>query len=127
MPKAIEMSHAKDSSHPLAGAWELVSGSYLGDDGVLVNCEAAGIKSLKVLSERKFSFVTSAKGTFYAAGSGDYSAEDGKYVETPRLASHETMIGQRFEFDFLLDGDVWTNTRWQDGVQVEHEVWKRVG
>jgi hypothetical protein len=121
------MNHAKDISHPLAGAWELVSGSYLGDDGVLIDYGAAGIKSLKVLSERKFSFVTTAKGAFYAAGGGDYTADSGKYVETPRLASHETLLGQRFEFDFLLDGDMWTNTRWRDGVQVEHEVWKRAG
>lgn len=121
------MNHAKDSAHPLVGAWELVSGTYLGDDGVHIDYEAAGIKSLKVLSERKFSFVTTARGAFYSAGGGDYAAEDGRYIETPRLASHETMLGQRFEFNYQVDGDVWTNTRWQDGVQVEHEVWKRVG
>ena len=120
------MNHAKDSLHPLTGAWELVSGSYLGDDGVLIDYGAAGIKSLKVLSARQFSFVTTAMGAFYAAGGGDYTADNGKYVETPRLASHESMLGQRFEFDFLLDGDVWTNTRWRGDVQVEHEVWKRV-
>ena len=120
------MNQAKDSSHPLIGAWELVSGSYLGDDGVLIDYAAAGIKSLKVLSERQFSFVTTAKGAFYAAGGGGYTAQDGKYAEMPRLASHDSMLGQRFEFDFLLDGDIWTNTRWRGDVQVEHEVWKRV-
>lgn len=119
------MNQVKDSAHPLVGAWELVSGSYLGDDGVLIDYGAAGIKSLKVLSAARFSFVTTAKGAFYAAGGGDYTAENGKYVETPRLASHESMIGQRFEFDFLLDGDEWTNTRWRGDVQVEHEVWRR--
>jgi hypothetical protein len=121
------MNHAKDSLHPLAGAWELVSGSYLGDDGVLIDYGAAGIKSLKVLSERQFSFVTTANGAFYAAGGGDYTAANGKYAEMPRLASHDNMLGQRFEFDFRLDGDTWSNTRWRDGVQVEHEVWKRAG
>lgn len=56
------------------------SGSYLGDDGVLIDYETAGIKSLKVLSEGKFSFVTTANGAFYAAGGGDYTAENGKYA-----------------------------------------------
>ena len=116
-----------NKSWTLVGAWELVSGSYLGDDGVLIDYGAAEIKSLKVLSARKFSFVTTAKGAFYAAGGGDYTAENGKYAEMPRLASHESMLGQRFEFDFVLDGDIWTNTRWRCDVQVEHEVWKRVG
>ena len=121
------MNHAKNSSHPLAGAWELVSGSYLGDDGVLTDYETAGIKSLKVLSEGKFSFVTTANGAFYAAGAGDYTAENGKYAEMPRLASHDSILGQRFEFDFWLEGDLWTNTRWRGAVRVEHEVWRRAG
>ena len=121
------MTDTTAPSHLLIGAWELVSGSYLGDDGVLIDYEAAGIKSLKVLSETRFSFVTTAKGAFYAAGGGDYTAENGKYAEMPRLASHDSMLGQRFEFDFLLDGDMWTSTRWCGDVQVEHEVWKRAG
>ena len=120
------MNEMTSPSEPMAGAWELVSGSYLGDDGVLIDYGTAGIKSLKVLAERKFSFVTTANGAFYAAGAGDYTAENGKYAEMPRLASHDSMLGQRFEFDFLLDGDTWSNTRWRDGVQVEHEVWRRV-
>lgn len=121
------MNEKTAPSDPLAGAWELVSGSYLGDDGVLTDYETAGIKSLKVLSEGKFSFVTTANGAFYAAGAGDYTAENGKYAEMPRLASHDSILGQRFEFDFWLEGDLWTNTRWRGAVRVEHEVWRRAG
>jgi hypothetical protein len=110
----------------LIGAWELVSGSYVGEDNTTTNYDAAAIKSLKVLSEGKFSFVTSAQETFYAAGAGDYIVGNGLYVEIPTLASAPAMVGQRYEFQYQLDGDTWMNSRWQNGVRVEFEVWKRV-
>jgi hypothetical protein len=110
----------------LVGAWELVSGSYVGEDQAVIDYSQAGIRSLKVLSATKFSFVTTARGAFYAAGGGDYVAENGRYVEIPALASHPDMLGKRFEFDCWLEGDTWENSRWQAGVRVEHEIWKRV-
>lgn len=118
----------KDSSNPpnpFVGAWELVSGSYVDKDNTLTNYADAAIVSLKVLSEGKFSFITTAQGTFYAAGGGDYVVENGLYIETPVLASHPTMLGQRYEFQYELEGDTWTNSRWENGVRVELEVWKR--
>lgn len=112
--------------NPFVGAWELVSGFYVGEGDAIIRYEDEEVKSLKVLSESRFSFVTSAKGEFYAAGGGEYMAGKGVYVELPALASHSAMIGQRYEFQYQLAGDTWTNTRWQAGVQVELEVWKRV-
>ncbi len=104
----------------------MVSGSYTGEDQVTIDYAAAGVKSLKVLADGKYSFVTTAKGEFYAAGAGDYRAENGLYVEIPALASHSEMIGQHYEFQYQLEGDTWTNSRWQNGVRVEYEVWKKV-
>jgi len=112
--------------HPLVGAWELVTGSYVGEDGVAVDYAQSEIHSLKVLSGGKFSFVTTTHGAFYAAAAGDYAAEAGLYMEIPALASQSEMLGQRYEFQFLLQGDTWENSRFQGGVRVEHEVWKRV-
>jgi hypothetical protein len=109
----------------LSGAWELVSGSYVGDDGVEIDYLKAAVKSIKVLSHGKYSFVTSSAGSFYASGAGDCEAADGTYTEIPILASHPDMIGKRFAFQYLLDGDAWTNSRWENGRRVEHEVWKR--
>ncbi|SRR5258706_2163594 len=120
------MGNTVNPPNLFVGAWELVSGSYIGEDNTVTNYEDAEIKSLKVLSESKFSFITSAKGTFYAAGGGEYVAENGLYAETPTLASHSAMLGQRYEFQYELDGNTWTNSRWQDGVRVEFEVWKRI-
>ncbi len=120
------MNDTTNPSSLLAGAWELVSGSYTGEDGAVVDYSGASVKSLKVLAENKFSFVTTSQGAFYAAGGGDYVIENDLYVEIPRLASHPNMVGKRFTFQYRLEGDLWTNSRWQDGVRVEHEVWKRV-
>ena len=120
------MENTNDAPNPLVGAWELVSGFYVGENGEVTNYENAKVKSLKVLSVRKFSFVTTANGSFYAAGGGDYFVENDVYTEIPDLASEPAMIGQRFAFQFKLEGDTWTNSRRQEGVVVELEVWKRV-
>ncbi len=120
------MENTNDAPNPLVGAWELVSGFYVGENGEVTNYENAKVKSLKVLSVRKFSFVTTANGSFYAAGGGDYFVENDVYMEIPGLASEPAMIGQRFAFQFKLEGDTWTNSRRQKGVVVESEVWKRV-
>ena len=114
------------STKSLVGAWELVSGTYIGEDQVVIDYLEAGIKSLKVLSGSKFSFVTTARGTFYAAGAGDYVTENGHYIEIPALASHPEMVGNRYDFEFQVEGDTWENSRWQNGVRVEHEIWRRV-
>jgi len=113
-------------SNPLVGAWELVAGSYVNEDKSVTDYTEVGLKSLKVLSENKFSFITSAKGSFYAAGGGDYFVENDTYTEMPSLASHAEMIGQHYKFQYEFEGGTWTNSRWQAGVRVEHEVWKRV-
>jgi hypothetical protein len=121
-----DMENASDTHNPLIGAWELISGFYVGENGAVTNYENASLKSLKVLSEGKFAFVTSANGAFYAAGGGGYMIENDIYTEIPSLASEPAMIGQRYVFQFKLEGDTWTNSRRQEGVVVESEVWRRV-
>ena len=120
------MDDISNLSNPLVGAWELVSGSFLGENNAVINYFDSAMKSLKVLSESKFSFITYAQGMFYAAGGGDYISENGVYVEIPTLASHPDMIDKRYEFQYQLEGDTWTNSRWQNGIRVEHEIWRKV-
>ncbi len=113
-------------TNPFIGAWELVSGSYIDDQGIVTDYEAAEMKALKVLAAHTFSFISTAKGVFYAAGGGDYSVAEGTYQETPALASHESMLSQTYTFQYQLENEIWTNSRWKDGVRVEFEVWKRL-
>lgn len=120
------MKNTDNTSNPFVGAWELVSGFYVGGDGSVTKYDEADLKSLKVLSEEKFSFVTLAAGAFYAAASGDYFIHNDVYSEIPTLASEPSMIGQRYAFQFKIEGDAWTNSRWREGVLVESEVWRKV-
>ena len=120
------MNNPAHPSNPFVGAWELVSGSYVNENNSVINYEEAKVKSLKVLSQNRFSFTTTSKGAFYAAASGEYHLENNIYAEIPAYASHADMIGQRYEFQYQLEGDTWTNSRWKNGVRVEFEVWKRV-
>ncbi len=112
---------------PFMGAWELVSGFYVGENNSVTKYEEAELKSLKVLSEKNFSFTTLARGKFYAAGGGEYRVENGIYTEIPALASEPSMIGQQYAFQCKLEGNTWTNSRWQNGVLVESEVWRKIG
>lgn len=120
------MGQSTSPHNPFIGAWELVSGFYTDEHGVQINYGAAEVKSIKVLSATKFSFTTHASGAFYAAGAGDYNVENGLYTEIPALASAPGMIGQKYVFQYELKDDTWTNSRWQEGVLVESEIWKRL-
>jgi hypothetical protein len=120
------MNDPAEPVETLTGAWELISGTYIGEDGAVIDYAQAGLRSLKVLSGDRFSFVTTAAGAFYAAAAGRYTAENGCYVEMPDLASHADMPGKTFAFQYRLEGDTWENSRWQEGMRVEHELWKRL-
>ena len=120
------MNGSAKAEHPLRGAWELVSGTYIREDGTALNYEEAGVQSLKVLSENRYSFTTTAQGEFYAAGGGEYFTDENTYVEIPALVSHASMAGQRYEFQYQLENDIWTNERWEEGICVEREIWRRV-
>jgi hypothetical protein len=54
-PKDGRMCNPTNPAKSPIGAWDLVSGSSVGEDQTVVDYTQAGIKSLKVLSERKFS------------------------------------------------------------------------
>ncbi|MBC3764574.1 hypothetical protein [Neptunicella marina] len=110
----------------LQGAWKLVSGEYIDQNGKLTSYQSINLQSLKVLSESHFSF-TSVKGdSFWAAGSGTYKFADGKYQETLNFNSFGQSKGSQFTFDSKLVGNIWYNSRWEGETRVEYEVWQRV-
>ncbi|UXY15065.1 hypothetical protein N8I74_17390 [Chitiniphilus purpureus] len=110
----------------LAGCWELVSGECL-DNGHLLQYGEAQLRARKVLANGYFSFVTHQQGAFWAAGSGRYTVDGQQYTERPDLGTFPPEAMRDYVFRFRLEGDLWHNTRWEDGVQVEYEVWRRVG
>lgn len=112
---------------PMLGSWELLAGECRDENsGDQVQYPEVQCRSLKVLSETHFSFITFQYGEFYFAAGGAYRCEGEQYREQLDYASHPSMMNRTFEFQFRIDGDLWHNTRWENGVQVEHEIWRRL-
>lgn len=117
-------AHADDASS-LQGAWQLQSGEFLNKEGVPVAYASQKLAGTKLLADGRFAFTTTSDGKFWAGGSGTYRADNGRYVETPLMASYPLESGGTYEFRYTLQGDVWTLERWEGERRVEREVWKR--
>ena len=76
---------------------------------------------------RRSAFSTTRDGRFWAGGAGSYQAVDGRYTETPRMASFALEGDGQYRFDYRLEGDTWTlERRDAQGRVVEREVWRRM-
>jgi hypothetical protein len=111
----------------MMGAWALVTGERRDDaSDETVRYQEVQYSSLKVLSETHFSFITHAGDAFYFSAGGTYRCDGEQYIEQLEFASHPSMRGCEFSFQYRIEGDLWHNTRWENGVQVEHEIWRRL-
>ncbi|WP_051234933.1 hypothetical protein [Marinimicrobium agarilyticum] len=114
------------TANELEGVWELVSGEYVDSEGQLVKYNSLDLRSLKILSPTHFSFTSVKEGEFWAAGSGTYKVENGKYTEILSYNSFGQSHGSEFVFDTRVEKDFWYNSRWDGEKRVEYEVWRRV-
>lgn len=108
------------------GAWELMSGEYMDHQKKLVQYQALKLKSLKVIADGHFSFISQSNDKFWAAGAGEFLFTETEYIETPFYTSYEMKAGTEYRFNYKLEGEFWYNERWQNGTRVEYEVWRRV-
>lgn len=111
---------------PFTGTWQLQSGEYLDANKAVISYQSLGINSQKVISEKHFSFVSMANGKFWAAGTGSYNYSDHEYHESPQMASYPLEGDGTYTFKYKIQGDLWHNERWHDGIRVEYEVWKKI-
>lgn len=111
----------------LEGAWQLQSGEFINPEGARVEYASQKLAGAKLLADGRFAFTTTSDGKFWAGGSGTYTADGGRYVETPLMASYPLEDGGSYAFRYTLEGDVWTLERWDGERRVEREVWQRVG
>ena len=117
-------SPATAASNPLQGSWELVSGRYVRADGTVTEFKSPQLRSLKVISANRFSFITTREdGTFVRAAGGRVRVDGNRYVETIDATSASHMKGD-YEFTFRLDGDTWYHEGMHEGQRFE-EVWRR--
>lgn len=115
------------AASPIDGAWRLASGSFVDAEGHEKDYDSLRLRGTKVLADGHFSFTTTQDGRFWAGGSGTFTADDGRYVETPHMASYPIVEGGSYHFRYTLQGNTWTLERHEDGKRVEREVWQRVG
>jgi len=109
-----------------SGTWELISGEYIDHEGNLVGYDKLNLRSLKVISETHFSFVTMSGNKFWSSGSGTYKYTNGEYIESPLYTSYNSPKGIKYVFKYRLDGETWFSSRWENEKRVEYEVWQRV-
>lgn len=123
----LSVSSFAFGAEPLAGAWELVSAKYSKPTGELIEeVNEQKMKSLKILSQNRFTFITQSKdGKFLSAGGGKYRIDGGKYIESVEYASEARMLGKDYGFSWQLANGDWIHKGLEDGVRIE-EVWRRV-
>lgn len=110
----------------LQGSWALQSAVYTKADGTVIKVSGDDLKSVKVLSKSRFSFVTVNKdGSFSSALTGTYQLKADSYHETPQTGSVASMINKTYEFKAKVEGDLWYHSGMEDGMKIE-EVWERL-
>lgn len=113
-------------SNPFIGTWQLVSGEYVNDNNVLVDYADADMNSIKVLSDKHYSFISMSGEKFWAAGAGNYQFDQKTYTETPIHTSYALAQGSQYAFQYQMVGEFWHNSRWKDGKRVEYEIWRKL-
>lgn len=111
---------------PLDGAWELVSATFSGPDRATSTVTPPQLRSLKVLNDGRFSFITVRQdGTVARSSAGRYSVSGNTYTETIDLSNSPPDVGTTFTFEFRIVGDEWHH-RGGAGDRRFDEVWRRV-
>lgn len=110
----------------LQGAWELAYAVYTDKEGkVVYEIKGDSDKSLKILSQNHFSFITQRKDkSFAAAGAGTWSVEDNQYTEVVSYASLDRLMNKTYEFNCQLKDGTWIHSGDEDGIHIE-EHWRR--
>lgn len=108
----------------LQGAWELHYAVYKDNQGKLVyEIKESSDRSIKILSQKHFSFITQAKdGKFSAAGAGTYSLDGDAYTEVVTYASLDRLMGKTYHFTCHMKEGVWIHTGHEDDLFIE-EHW----
>ncbi|MDO6447271.1 hypothetical protein Q4493_15990 [Colwellia sp. 1_MG-2023] len=124
---AVIVSFAVNANENIfSGTWTLVSGEYIDHEGNLINYETLNLKSLKVINETHFSFVSMSGDKFWSSGAGTFTLTDNEYIESPTYTSFNSPKGKKYVFKYRIEGDKWFSSRWENDKRVEYEVWQKL-
>ena len=113
-------------ANEFTGSWELISGEYLNNEGKLIQYKNMDMSSIKIISATHFSFVSMSGNKFWSAGAGTYRFTETAYIESPIHTSYGVTVGKEYSFTYVIEKDLWYNSRWKEGKRVEYEVWKKI-
>lgn len=127
--KATTGNSSKLPSKPLAGTWQLISGTLIEKGDTTITDYTKNKSFIKVINNTHFSFIghdlTKGKDStaFYTSGGGSYTLVDSVYTEHLEYCSDRAWEGNDFTFTITLQQDTLT----QRGVEkVESEGINRV-
>lgn len=124
---AVAVSFSVNANENIfSGTWTLVSGEYIDHEGNLINYETLNLKSLKVINETHFSFVSMSGDKFWSSGAGTFTLTDNEYIESPTYTSFNSPKGKKYVFKYRIEGDKWFSSRWENDKRVEYEVWQKL-
>lgn len=112
---------------PLTGAW-LFAGRERNGEMQMRDDMDQPRKTMKMLTGSRFQWIAynTATGEFFGTGGGEYSAEDGQYVEKIRFFSRNNdRVGAELPFQFSTEGGQWHHRGQSSSGDPMYEVWAR--
>jgi hypothetical protein len=109
-----------------SGTWKLISGEYINNKGNLISYEELNLRSLKIITNTHFSFITMSGDKFWSSGAGTFKYTNSEYIESPLFTSFNSPKGKKYVFKYKIEGEKWFSSRWKSDKRVEYEVWQRV-
>ena len=97
------------AQHPLVGTWEMVSLKAIDFDGKRVSLDTTIARETKVITPTHYMLIAhDVKGdslVFNRSHAGTVRFEENKYIETPLLASWDSVRSNGNSFDWKIEGD----------------------
>jgi hypothetical protein len=105
------MNNSPSGPPPIAGTWQLVSGTTIEKGDTVVTQYTGGISFIKVINDSHFAFLlhdlhTGKDSTgVFSAGGGRYTLSDTTYTEHLEYCSDRQWEGHDFPFTITIKGD----------------------
>ena len=113
-------------ANEFSGTWQLISGEYKDHEGKIIQYEKLQMKSIKVISDTHFSFISMSGDKFWSSGAGNYRFTENEYIEMPIFTSYGASQGKEYIFTYKIENNLWHNSRWEQEERVEYEVWQKL-
>lgn len=101
----------KNSSFPLIGTWQLISGTLIERNDTIVTDYTKNKKFIKIINDAHFAFIShdlnkgKDSAAFFSAGGGNYTLTDSLYTEHLEFCSDRAWENNDFHFTISISND----------------------